>query len=36
VYPKVAVYKGEGSTDAAENFVCRTPREEKHGHHHRR
>ena len=28
VYPKVAVYKGEGSTDAAENFVCRTPREE--------
>jgi feruloyl esterase len=34
VYPKVAVYKGEGSTDAAENFVCRTPREEKHGHHH--
>jgi feruloyl esterase len=26
VYPKVAVYTGEGSTDEAENFVCRDPR----------
>jgi feruloyl esterase len=25
VYPKVAVYRGSGSTDAAESFVCRLP-----------
>ena len=25
VYPKVAVYTGSGSTDAAENFICREP-----------
>ena len=25
-YPQVAVYKGEGSTDDAENFTCRNPR----------
>ena len=25
VYPKVAVYKGSGSIDLAENFECRTP-----------
>ncbi|HUR35561.1 MAG TPA: tannase/feruloyl esterase family alpha/beta hydrolase [Vicinamibacterales bacterium] len=24
-YPKVAVYNGQGSTDQAENFTCRTP-----------
>jgi feruloyl esterase len=25
VYPRVAVYKGTGSTDAAENFTCQAP-----------
>ena len=25
VYPKVAVYSGSGSTDAAESFTCRVP-----------
>jgi feruloyl esterase len=25
VYPKVAKYTGNGSTDAAENFECRVP-----------
>jgi feruloyl esterase len=34
LYPKVAVYKGEGSTDDANNFACRTPPEETDGHHH--
>jgi feruloyl esterase len=24
-YPQRAVYKGSGSTDEAENFVCRQP-----------
>jgi len=32
VYPKVAVYKGRGSTNDAANFSCRTPKGEKHGH----
>ncbi len=31
VYPKVAVYKGSGSTNDAANFACRTPKGEKHG-----
>jgi feruloyl esterase len=26
VYPRVAVYKGTGSTDAAENFTCQLPK----------
>jgi feruloyl esterase len=25
VYPQVAKYKGQGSTDAAENFECKAP-----------
>jgi Tannase and feruloyl esterase len=29
-YPKVAVYKGKGSTDDAANFNCRKPKHEKH------
>ena len=29
-YPKVAVYKGRGSTDEAANFACRTPKGDKH------
>ena len=29
-YPKVAVYKGSGSTNEAANFACRTPKAEKH------
>lgn len=28
-YPKVAVYKGRGSTNEAANFACRTPKGEK-------
>ncbi len=24
-FPQVAVYKGEGSTDQAENFACKAP-----------
>jgi len=32
VYPKVAVYKGRGSTNDAANFSCRTPKGDKHGH----
>ena len=35
-YPEVAVYKGSGSTGAAENFECRKPSKPgKHGHGHR-
>jgi hypothetical protein len=30
-YPKVAVYKGRGSTDDAASFACRAPKREKHG-----
>ena len=33
LYPKVAVYKGRGSTNDAANFSCRTPKGEKHGKH---
>ena len=36
VYPKVAVYKGRGSTDDEANFDCRKPRNDHHhghGHH---
>ena len=33
MYPKVAVYKGRGSTDDAANFSCRTPKGGKHGKH---
>jgi len=29
VYPRVAVYKGSGSTDDAANFKCRMPRDER-------
>jgi hypothetical protein len=25
VYPKIAVYKGEGDTNLEANFVCRDP-----------
>jgi feruloyl esterase len=32
VYPKVAVYKGRGSTDDEANFACRKPKND--GHHH--
>ena len=31
-FPKVAVYKGTGSTDDAANFECSKPRRERHGH----
>ena len=31
-YPRVAVYKGSGSTDDAANFRCRHPRDGKHDH----
>jgi feruloyl esterase len=37
LYPKVAVYRGTGSTDDEANFDCKEPKEKKggHGHHHR-
>jgi feruloyl esterase len=28
-YPRVAIYKGRGSTDDAANFACRTPKNER-------
>jgi feruloyl esterase len=28
-YPKVATYKGSGSTDDAANFACRNPNHKK-------
>ena len=31
-FPKVAVYRGTGSTDDAANFECSKPRRERHGH----
>jgi len=30
----VAIYKGTGDRNAAENFVCCEPREDEHGNHH--
>jgi feruloyl esterase len=31
-YPRVAVYRGSGSTDAAANFVCKAPRRHEREH----